>query len=79
MGTGWRNAIKKTGMKIYDFLDIRDMVSTSGRATPHMTVDTYKKNYYCFLRDSYPENAKQCFRQRPSLPLGKVIRFILPH
>ena len=44
-GTTWRNAIKKTGMKIYDLQDIRDMVRTSGRATPHMTVDTDKWYY----------------------------------
>ena len=77
-GDGVEKCYKKTGMKIYDLQDIRDMVGTSGRATPHMTVDTGKKYYYCFLRDSYPGNAKQCFLQRPILPIGKIVRF-LPH
>lgn len=45
-GDGVEKCYKKTGMKIYDLQDIRDMVGTSGRATPHMTVDTDKKYYY---------------------------------
>ena len=45
-GDGVEKCYKKTGMKIYDFLDIRDMVRTSSRAISHMTVDTDKKYYY---------------------------------
>ena len=45
-GDGVEKCYKKTGMKIYDFLDNRNMVGTSGRATPHMTVDTDKWYYY---------------------------------
>ena len=41
-GDGVEKCYEKTGMKIYDLQDIRDMVRTSGRATTHMTVDTAK-------------------------------------
>ena len=59
---------KKTGMKIYDLQDIRDMVGTSGRATPHMTVDTGKKVLLLFFAGLLPGKRKTMLSAKADPP-----------